>query len=900
MIGLPVALLTAGLILGATATLSAAEAIPGAVGAAQAAVSYYPGASVVQDPLGNAASIEGSDGQGIDGEPVATAARRIGAMTAARRVLPIHDVGGRAVVGDRRIQVTSVATDGASPLLRGKAELLSGRWPTAAGEVLVTLQGVRLGLPTSGEFSFARDRAEPTSYRVVGTGSFTVSFGRLTQAPAHLVFAPPTTIAAQSPPVWLVDRDTPITWPEVRRLNDTGLLVVSKAVLSTPPDAAELDAQTQALVSSDERDMFVLLAIIAVGLFVEATLLAGPAFAVSAARSRRTLALTASNGATRHQVRRMVLGQAVVLGAVSAGFGLLLGATAAWLIDRWTRASSTYSEPGPWEIPAGPIVAVLLCAFAACVVAAVIPARGLVRLDLVSALRGSGSVDRTRRGLPILGLGCMIFGAALSIGGTFAYLASRLNATLVAVAVGIGGLALVFGGLMVLPGLLAGASRLAVNAPLAIRMATRDASRQRARTVSATAAIMAAAAAMSALALAVESDAVQGQRDHRSQVPLGTGYVQGGADPTYRRVSEQITQLVPGLHQIVLQSLTMWPATVDASDPSGQPATLVSALRAGCTPRQALLPTDEDTLTRCASLGSLGNVSGQGIEILGAADIVRRLGLTGGDARRVRDGALVFAGPVPDSTAQVDLGGTTRAPTIAFAMAHGRAEGDGPLTLTDKPVIVELPVVTVARSALGNVFDDPNSAALVPSETADRLAWTTAPLAVLLEAPDRAISAEEQQRLAEGLDDDVYLVVERGYVRGDGVLILIALSIVTLLILVATLSATALSQAEAAPYLGTLAAVGATKRTRRALAAAQAATTAAIGSLVGVVLGLAPGVAIAIPLTSGSDGLGNPTAPVVVVPWLTMGALFVAVPTIAAALAWVAIRRSPVVTRRST
>lgn len=381
---------------------------------------------------------------------------------------------------------------------------------------------------------------------------------------------------------------------------------------------------------------------------------------------------------------------------------------------------------------------------------------------------------------------------------------------------------------------------------------------------------------------------------------MGTGYVQVGVDPTYRRVSEQITQLVPGLHQMVLQSVTLWPAPEDASDTSGQLATLVSALREGCTPRQALLPTDEDTLARCASLGSLGTVSGQGIEVLPAADIVRRLGLTGGDAARVRDGALVFAGPVPDSTAQVDLGGTARAPTITVVMAHGRAKGDGPLTLTDKPVSVELPVVTVVRSALVKVFDDPNSAALVSSETAHRLAWTTAPLAILLEAPGRAISAEEQQRLAEGLDDDVLLVVERGYVRGDGVLILIALSIVTLLILVATLSATALSQAEAAPYLGTLAAVGATKRTRRAFAAAQAATTAAIGSLVGVVLGLAPGVAIAIPLTSGSDGQGNPTAPLVVVPWLTMGALFVAVPTIAAALAWVAIRRSPMVTRRST
>ena len=47
-------------------------------------------------------------------------------------------------------------------------------------------------------------------------------------------------------------------------------------------------------------------------LFILTTLLVGPAFAVSAARQRRTLALAATNGAETRQLRRTVLAQALV------------------------------------------------------------------------------------------------------------------------------------------------------------------------------------------------------------------------------------------------------------------------------------------------------------------------------------------------------------------------------------------------------------------------------------------------------------------------------------------------------------------------------------------------------------------------------------------------------------
>jgi putative ABC transport system permease protein len=57
---------------------------------------------------------------------------------------------------------------------------------------------------------------------------------------------------------------------------------------------------------------------------LEVVLLAGPAFAVSARRRQRQLALVAANGGTPAHVRRMVLADGVVLGLAGAVLGLVL------------------------------------------------------------------------------------------------------------------------------------------------------------------------------------------------------------------------------------------------------------------------------------------------------------------------------------------------------------------------------------------------------------------------------------------------------------------------------------------------------------------------------------------------------------------------------------------------
>ena len=64
---------------------------------------------------------------------------------------------------------------------------------------------------------------------------------------------------------------------------------------------------------------------ISVGILIEVVLLAGPAFALGAARQRRIWALISACGADRRQLRRIILGQSVILGGAAAVVGTVLG-----------------------------------------------------------------------------------------------------------------------------------------------------------------------------------------------------------------------------------------------------------------------------------------------------------------------------------------------------------------------------------------------------------------------------------------------------------------------------------------------------------------------------------------------------------------------------------------------
>jgi putative ABC transport system permease protein len=279
---------------------------------------------------------------------------------------------------------------------------------------------------------------------------------------------------------FLVGRPDPVTWSDVHRLNDYGLLVQSRLVLLSPPPQAELDPQIAQMVGSTQQANALSLLIATVGIFIETTLLAGPAFAVSSARQRRSLALAASNGAEARQLRRCVLGQAVVLGEFSAAAAVVAGVLLTLAGLAWWQAAHPDFATGPFEVAWLRVVGVFICAVVASVVAALVPAKGIARLDFVSVLAGRAGDRTVHRGLPVAGVVIMVasaIGLIWSVAG------------------------LVIGCLMVIPTVLAFVGRLGAHLALPLRLAARDTARQRGRATPAVAAIMAAVATLTALSI---------------------------------------------------------------------------------------------------------------------------------------------------------------------------------------------------------------------------------------------------------------------------------------------------------------------------------------------------------------------------------------------------------------
>jgi putative ABC transport system permease protein len=290
-------------------------------------------------------------------------------------------------------------------------------------------------------------------------------------------------------------------------------------------------------------------------------------------------------------------------------------------------------------------------------------------------------------------------------------------------------------------------------------------------------------------------------------------------------------------------------------------------------------------------VGSLAYNQGQ-VLVLPAAELGVRLGLTPAEQRVMVDGGLATAhrGLATDGTVEV---------------VSGPADIDqqrGGLTNLSRLQTRRMPVVEIPREAITDGRLGFGTGAAVSTETAERLGWPTTQQGWLLRDPDGSISAATQKRLDEAMGDEGWLYVERGFQRDDIVVMRIMFGLAAALLLAVTLISTALSLAEQQADMGTFAAVGATRRTRRALAGSQAVMVGLIGAVLGIVVGLFPGIAITYPLTATSwdqvSGRELRTDPTLVIPWMPLLVVAVGVPLLAGLLSAIAVRRAPAVTRR--
>ena len=891
MVAVPVGLLAAAATVGATEQTDAADLVTGRMGPGQALVQGPVEGRVLQTPDPNQGSMSwGSDNPAV---PIpgyaADAADAVNAEAVGRlvggRAVPVAETAVRLVKGERRIRVSGLVIDPRSVDLGAKARLTSGAWGTDATQIVVTPAGVANGLPTSGSTVLSADGTERT-VTVVGTAEALSEWGG---RPDFVVPALPEgagqTFNGNGQSGWVVLGTDPVTWAEVQQLNTHGLTVYSRAVLQDPPPDDQIPAELQ-VQGGFTQDTGRMIAVIGgVMLFIVTTLLVGPAFAVSASRQRRTLAVAATNGAEVRQLRRTVLAQAVLLGVISAVGGVALGVAAVRLGLWWwvhTHPSTRFASV-PIDIPWTAFAILLPCAVLSAVVAALLPSLRLGRLDIIGVMRGQSASPPLNKVVPVVGL-------VVAVAGGFVVLSTAMSGGN-EVQVALGAIALVLGTLLLVPALLVLMGKLASRLPVAPRMATRDAARHRSRSTPTVAAILAGVTALTAFSIGLASDTEQQMATYQAQALPGEGVVWTG-DAEVRLATAAALKQAPELTQTPYSTVRPPedPATGPTSAGGSQPLPFVSVLPAGCT-AIATLPGNAES--PCQKMGTTVYDRGQ-IGVLPVAEIARLLRLDEAQTKVIADGGIAVAldALAQEPSLQVVSG------TFVMDDANYVAKDVVQSASTSMPVVA-VPVDRLRDGSLPG-----QSGALVSQATAERLGWPMVQDLVMLRDPSGSISADTQKRLDELVGSDGGVYVERGFQRYDETAMRIMMGVAALLILIVTLISTALSMAEQQADLGTLAAVGATRRTRRGFAASQAMVVGFIGAVLGIAVGLVPGIAISYPLTRNDSydsitGLDTATGPYLEIPWTPLLLVVLGVPLLAGALSAAAIRKAPMMSRRA-
>lgn len=870
MIGLPVMLSTAVAVLASTNSLSEAEQLPRRLGTAQAELRDNGRAPVVQDAL--AANVQTPDQLG--GRPPAAEQPAPKPWTAAElsrltggEVVTVSSSSTTVVVPTGRAGTNMLQTDADLRLLAGKVDLLSGRPPKKPDEVLVDRSLRDRGLKPGAALRLGPDAVPAT---VVGVARFPESSGSAT------VLVRPGLLDASlaGSDQFLLIRPTALGWDEVLRLNRSGVSVYSRAVVLDPPPADTIDPRLGQTFSSNGYVQGRAVPIIVISsVMIEVVLLAGPAFAVGVRRQQRQLALLAATGADRAQVRRSVLAGGLVLGAGASVAGALLGLGLALAVIRLTGRYYNDAIFGPLDIRWPAVAGAVGLGTLAALLAALVPARQAAKLDVVAALTGRRAEARASRGWPVAGAVLAGLGALITL-----TLGTRPGGE---TRVAFGTIIAVVGLVALMPLLVGLVGRTATRLPVPLRIAVRDGARHRSRTAPAVAAVMGVVAGVTALAIGGASDSLQNRTEYTPQLAMGTTALSFSAGASVEGITGAAERVLPNTRWLTAGSL----GTVPDGFSSGSPT--IAMVPQGCTPDRVIRPlaetdqpcqswqVDPSLVTPSASY-SIGSGKVAPLETLPAL----RFALTADQRALLGRGGVLVSNPRlvrPDGTADLivwkDDGGTA-VPPLTFRKT-----------------------VPAGYLAPPDQYGQPFAYGLVTTpETASRLGLPWTPDQLVLTG-DARVSPQQENDLGDAVrvvDDSASAYTERGFRDPLGIPFLILAVAAGIAVLVGTLTATGLALADARPDLATLAAVGASPRSRRVMAGAHALVIGLLGTLTGTALGFLPGIAVTFPLTSGPAGSG----PYLAVPWTLLLAVALAVPVLGAVVAALSHRTRQPLTRR--
>lgn len=759
---------------------------------------------------------------------------------------------GESVLGLRlRSSLTGASGDGDSivvlgmdtsrPEAAGTVQLTSGRFPTAPDEVLVTAAGSAMGLPKTGPVELRPDELTSTTWQVVGTAD--VRFDQV----VYLITMPD---AIKGELGFLLSGAGTTSWADAEALAKLGFETTSRGIAANPPaDSAGIGTSSS----------FYYGGLFGAGALLQVGLLVGPAFAIGANRQRRSLALAACNGASVRQLRRAALSQAVVLGVTASLTGTLSGAllgVAAWPL----LSTDPLSVHGPLEVPLTFLAAVLLLGALSAILAALIPTRGLGRLDLVAALRGSTRSPLPARGSGRLrsgaGVACLVAGAmlsCLSVTGVEARTGANFLAWVAAVILAATAV------LLLIPTLLLGLARVAGRAPVSWRLALRDLGRNRGRATAVVASIMGGSIILGAVWTMVVSIDADIERMYEPQLPTGQGEL--WAPPT------SAARIIHGIDA----TLQVAEVTTVAGRQVGEDwhgALQLIARRPGC-PDDILRGYEDPS---CQSLGSDGRT------IL-VAPLDTLTWLFGLDQRHVD--ALAAGRLLVDTTPYTNVYGTTVTEVVNGNIEFLYAtDGNEPQTHS-----LTIPASAVTGDLIDHGSARAQTAALATPKIAKAHGLALHDWSLRVINPAGPITPDQENRINRAINNPNWpLHVERGYQPTPQPVVWAITTTLALLAVVAAAMATILAAAELRPFQTTLTAVGASPGLTSRLAMAQAATLAFLGTVLGFSIGILTG----IPLALASTDKRPWGEPLVIVPWPTASLFMIGVPLAAMAVAAIA------------
>jgi putative ABC transport system permease protein len=808
VVALPVAGLTAGIVLLRAASPTGAQRAADLLGAATLRV----------DATSSQARLDAA------------------ALPAGSRTLAFSTDGGLLRVGPgdvRRVSLTDLPLD--DPLTASMLRLHAGRVPSGPGEVAVSTAVLReLGRRVGDTLQLVQPDGTGRTVRITGTVL------RPADTDAFLAVTPRGALGPNAGRSWLVDLPAGVGDQSVLR-GASGLTITTREEASRAPRSV----RTRTGVLNP-------IPIVAGLALMIAALVAAAAFAAGVRREIRELGLLAAAGGSPAQLRAAVLARGATLGVMGGVAGLALGVLAAVAVHP-SLSGIVGHLPRPIALPPLPLVGVAAAAVLAGMAAAWFPARFAGRVPPVEALDARVPTGPPPRHVSRLGILAIILGCVIAAVG-----AKPIDN----VAVSLAGMALLLGGFVACSAaVVAAVEPLAPHLPLAGRVATRQAARNRSRAGPAVAAIAVALAVpvfVSSVALTARGDdrahwlpalgADQLQISHIGPSDGGGGSSQiqvrdpGGSELPSAAV-RAVLAAIPGTVAAPLRA-----AFVSVSGAAGSGQVPAGKGRAGVS-----MPVPMPMVVTARQ--SASQAEEPGLLYVGGDDLLAALGAQSA-AADLAAGNVVGIGPGTVSGGQVALH------RADFNDGHTRSFLDRQARVLPAVQVEGRPRLTIRY--------------VISGATAQRLGLVTATQGTLVRAP-RAIRPAELAAAQAALAPFPELSADAGpgtpprSVSTSLLLLLFAVSAVVALAVVAAM--VGLAQAEAGPERRTLFAVGASPSVLRGTAAATAGLLALLGGILAVPAGLLPLAAIYV---------ASPAAVPLVIPWTGLALIVVGVPAFAA------------------